>query len=78
MDIGVAVGASVSHVGEKQLRVTLRTRNVHVHPPQRVAGLVVIEFRQVADRLPRRERMAVLARLRQRTVRVLRLRTRDR
>ena len=60
VDVGVAIGAGVSDVGEDELGVALRARDVFVHAAQRITGLVMVEFGDAADRLPCREGMAVL------------------
>lgn len=62
MNVGVAIGAVRPGVREHRLSMTLRTRHSLVQATQRVFGLVVIEFRDCANRLPPRGRMAVLAR----------------
>lgn len=60
MDIRVAIRAFCSDIREDEFGMTLDARNVLVHAAQRVAGFVVIEFRNSADRLPSRLRVAVL------------------
>ena len=52
VNIGVAVLAACAHVAEHRLHMALRTRHILVQTPQRITGLVVIEFRDGADRLP--------------------------
>lgn len=73
----MAIGARVTDVGEQQLGVTLRTGDACVHAAQWITRLVMIEFGQIADWLPRRECMAVLARVRQISVRALRFGARN-
>lgn len=62
MDIGVAIRAFHTDTFEVQADVALRAGNAGVHSPQRVACLIVIEFRDAADWLPVRGGMAVFAR----------------
>ena len=64
----VAVGAILAHIREHRLQVTLNAGNLLVHAAQRVVGLVVIEFRNRANRSPARSRVTVLTRNGQRTV----------
>ena len=52
MNIGMAISAFLSHVSEYKFYVTLRARDLGVHPAQRVGSLVVVEIRNGADRLP--------------------------
>lgn len=61
MDVGMAVAATGSRVREHWFRVALRACHVLVHSAQGEVGLVVIEFRNRADRLPSHRGMAVLA-----------------
>ena len=69
VNIRVAVGAILSHVGEDRLYVALHTRYFFVHAAQRIVRLVVIKLRHRADRAPARRRVTVFARNRQRPVR---------
>lgn len=62
MDIRVAVGALRARVAEHQVAVALPASDPFVHPAQRKLRLVVVKFRNVANRLPGREGVAVLAR----------------
>ena len=62
VDIGMAIGAPCTHIREDGLGVTLGAGHVLVHAAQRILGLVVIEFRDSADRLPPNRGVAVLAR----------------
>jgi len=61
MDVSVAVRALGADVGEHQFGVALHTSHVLVQAAQGIARLIVIEFRDGADRLPGCRRMAVLA-----------------
>ena len=61
MNIGVAVLATLSDIGEDGFHVTLRTSHGLMHAAQWITGLVVIEFGNGADRLPGTRRVAVLA-----------------
>ena len=62
MYISMAIGAMGAYILENQRGVALRAANVLVHTPQRIAGVVVIELGDGADRLPTRERVTVLTR----------------
>lgn len=69
VNVGVAVGALLSHVREHWFGVALCAGDSLVHAAQRKARLVVIELRQAADGFPSAQRVAVLARHIQRAVR---------
>jgi hypothetical protein len=60
VNVRVAVLASLSNVSEHWLHVALHARHGLMHPAQRILGLIVIEFRNCADRLPSRRRVTVL------------------
>ena len=62
MDVGVAVRAFRADFRKHQIGVALPARNLLVHPAQRIAGLVVVELGNVADRFPSGEGMAILTR----------------
>src|SRR5579864_810745 len=62
VNVGVAVLATLSNVGENRPNVTFSAAHGLVHTAQRISGLVVIEFRNAADWLPRGRGVAVLAR----------------
>lgn len=68
--IGVAIGAMGAHLLEHQARMALRALHLFMHSAQGITGLVMIEFRMSADWLPAGVGMAVLARNRERAVRV--------
>jgi len=61
MDIGVAVGAFRARVREHQIAVALPAADSFVHAAQGELGLIVVKLRNVADGLPGRESVAVLA-----------------
>ena len=61
VDVGMAVGATVTHVGEHRLDVTLGAGNALVHATQGIAGLAVIKLRKVANWRPSAIGVAVLA-----------------
>lgn len=61
MNVRVAIGAPGTGVGEHRLGVALRAGHARVHPAQGIAGSVVIEFGNRADRLPPNCGVAVLA-----------------
>ena len=58
----MAILASLADIAEDRFHVTFRARHCLMHAPQRVARLIVIEFRDRADWPPRSCRVAVLAR----------------
>ena len=60
MNIGVAVLTAVSDVGEDWLDVALNAGYRLVHAAQRIPRLIVIKFRNCADRPPSVGRVAVL------------------
>lgn len=62
VNVSVAVGAFHAHIRKNQIAMALPARNLLVHAAQRILRLVVIKFRDVADRLPTRKRVAVLTR----------------
>ena len=57
----MAILAALSNIGEYEPDVTFGARNGRVHAAQRIFGLVVIEFRNGADRSPAICGVAVLA-----------------
>lgn len=62
VNVRVTVLASLSDAAEYHLDVTLDAAYRLVHAAQRISRLVVIEFRDRADRLPPRRGVAVLTR----------------
>jgi hypothetical protein len=62
VNIGMAIGASLTHVGEDRLDMALRASHTLVHAAERVPRLAVIKLRNVADRFPSTKGMAILAR----------------
>lgn len=70
MNIGVAVGAIFADVREDRLNMALGAFHFFVHPAQRIARLVVIEFWDRPYRTPSRRGVAVLARNSKGTMRV--------
>ena len=60
VNVGVAILTALSNIGEYRFYVALRTSNRLMHPEQRVTGLIVVEFRNCPDRLPRSRGVAVL------------------
>lgn len=62
MDIGMAIGAMGTYILENERGVALDAAYVLVHSPQRIAGVVVIELGDGADRLPTRVRVTILTR----------------
>lgn len=73
MKVGVAIRTLRADVAEYGFGVAINAFHLRVHSSQRVARLVVIEFRHCADGLPARQRVAILAWHRQRTVGAARL-----
>jgi len=69
VNIRVAVGAILAHVGEDGFHMAFRAINFFVHPAQGIARGVVIKFGNGADRSPARRGVAVLARKGKRSVR---------
>ena len=61
VDVGVAILAALANIGEYGPDVTCGAGNRRVHAAQGIFGLVVIEFRNGADRFPRICGVAVLA-----------------
>ena len=61
MDVGVAVLAKPSDIGEDGFYVTLSTGQGLVHAAQRIPCLVVIKLGNSTDRPPAIRRMAILA-----------------
>ena len=72
VNVGVAICAFGADVGKDQARMTQATLHGFVHAAQRIARLVMVEFRQIADGLPAGEGVAVFARLVQCSVRAAR------
>src|SRR5690242_9493948 len=62
VDVGMAVCALRTDLRKDQVGVALATSSLLVHPAQGIAGLVVVEFRNAADRFPSRKGMTILAR----------------
>ena len=62
MDVGMTICALTPHVRKYRLDVALGTGDSLMHAAQRKMGLVVVELRQVADRLPSAEGVAILTR----------------
>ena len=61
VDIRMAIGALRTDFRKHEIGVALATCDFLVHPAQRILGLVVVEFGDVADGLPSGEGMAILA-----------------
>jgi len=69
VNIRVAIGAVLAHVGEHRPRVASRAGYFFVHPAQRVARRVMVEFGNGANGNPAGARVAILARNGEGTVR---------
>lgn len=61
VDVGMAILAALSYIRENRLHVTLRAGDGLVHATQWISRLVVIEFRNGADRHPPVRGVTVLA-----------------
>jgi hypothetical protein len=61
VNIGVTIGAPRTHIRKDRLCVTPGAGHILVHAPQRIFGLVVIEFGDSPDRLPPDRGVTVLA-----------------
>lgn len=61
VDVGMAVGALGPGIAKNQTGMALGTCHVRVHTAQGILCLVMVEFRNIADRLPRSKRVTVLA-----------------
>jgi hypothetical protein len=61
VDVRVTILAPLSNIGEDRLDMTFSAGHGRVHPAQWILGLVVIEFRDGADRFPGVRGVAVLA-----------------
>jgi hypothetical protein len=61
MNIGMAIRAAGTDVGEDQAGVALRAAHFFMHPAERVTRAIVIKFGDAADWLPTCVRMAIFA-----------------
>jgi len=61
VNVSMAILAALSYIRENQFHVALRAGDRLVHAAQRIAGVIVIEFRNGANRPPRIGRVAILA-----------------
>lgn len=61
MNISMAICAASAGVAENQAGVALRAAHSFVHSAERVARAIVVKFRDAADRLPTRIRVAIFA-----------------
>jgi len=61
VNVGVAVGAFLTHVAEDRLDVALRAGHGLMHAAEWVPRLVMIKLRDAADRSPPTEGVAILA-----------------
>ena len=76
VNVRMALAALRSDIREHRLRMTLRTRNAFVHSAQRILCGVVIELRNSANRFPAAQRVTVLTRNAETSVRTPRIRGR--
>jgi len=72
MNVGVAIGAILSHIGKDRLYVTLDARHFFMHATERIVRLIVIELRDCPNRAPAHRRVTVFARNSERPVRASR------
>ena len=72
VNVSVAILAVLADVGKNHLHVTLSTGDSGVHAAKRVASLIVIKFRNSADRLPCARGVTVLTGYGQTPVRTVR------
>jgi hypothetical protein len=70
VNIGVTILAILADVGEYGLGVALRAWHLFMHTAERIPGLIVVEFRNCADRPPAQSRMAILTGYGERAVRI--------
>lgn len=61
MNISVAIRTLRAYIAEYRFGVAIDASHLGVHAAQRIAGLVVIKFRNRPDRLPARKGVAILA-----------------
>jgi hypothetical protein len=76
VNVRMALAALCSDIREHRLGVALRARNPFVHSAQRIFCGVVIELRNGANRFPSAERVTVLTRNAEASVRTPRIRRR--
>ena len=62
VNVGVAILAALADVAENRFDMALGASHIAVHAAQRITGLIVIEFRDSANRLPAFGGVTVLAR----------------
>jgi hypothetical protein len=60
VNVRMAIGTSLTHIGKHRLGVTLSARYALVHSAKRKTCLVVIKFRYAADGFPPAHRMTIL------------------
>jgi hypothetical protein len=52
VNVRVAIRAFLSHIGENEFHMALGALHFFVHAAQRIAGSIVVEFRNTSDGLP--------------------------
>jgi hypothetical protein len=72
MDVSMAILAALAYVGEHHFYMALRAGDCRMHATKRVAGLIVIEFRNGTNRFPGACCVTVLTRHGQISVRTVR------
>ena len=60
MNVRMTVRALATHVGENRLGVALDAGHALVHAPKRIAGAIMVKFRDGTDRFPAQGCMAIL------------------
>jgi len=70
VNVCMALGALGAYFLEHHVGVALRARHLRMHPPQRIARGVMVEFGILPDGLPTHRSMAVLTRSGDRTMRI--------
>ena len=69
VNISMTILTILADVGEYRFGVALRTRHFLMQTPERIFGLIVVEFRNCTDRPPTRRGVAVFAGYSEGTVR---------
>ena len=62
VNVGMAVGAFVTHIGKDRLGMTAGAGHTLMHATQGITGTVVIKFRDCADGFPADRGMTILTR----------------
>lgn len=73
VNVGMAIGAFLTHIGKDRFDVALRASHSLMHAAERVPRLAMIKLRNVADGFPSTEGVAILAGDIQRAMRAARI-----